>query len=143
MISQASPVYQGTGSRAEHVGIIFSIHSFVTKFVASLVTSVALLILGAYGYVSVQADSFEELARLNAQGLGQQTALALEGLWNVSYLFPAIGFGLAALFFLLVKIRRQDVNIIIKANLAQITREEAEHQLAHRQTHGALSGRPE
>jgi glycoside/pentoside/hexuronide:cation symporter, GPH family len=116
-------------TRAEHVGIIFSIHSFVTKLVASLVTSVALLILGAYGYVSVQANSFEELAALNAKGIGQQTAQALTGLWNVSYLFPAFGFGLAALFFLLVKINRHQIDIMIKANLGNLSREEADVQL--------------
>jgi glycoside/pentoside/hexuronide:cation symporter, GPH family len=118
-------------TRAEHVGIIFSIHSFVTKLVASLVTSVSLLILGAYGYISVQANSFEELAAMNAKGVGLQTAHALEGLWNVSYLFPAVGFGLAVLFFMLVKLNRHQVNIMIKANLGEITREEAETQLAN------------
>ncbi len=117
-------------TQAEHVGIIFSIHAFVQKLVASLVTSVTLLILGAYGYVSVTANSFEELAALNAQGVGLQTARALEGLWNVSYLFPSLGFGLAALFFLLVKIDRKRVAVMIKANLGEITREEAERQLA-------------
>ncbi len=117
-------------TQAEHVGIIFSIHAFVQKLVASLVTSVTLLILGAYGYVSVTANSFEELAALNAQGIGLQTPRALQGLWNVSYLFPALGFGLAALFFLLVKIDRKQVTIMIQANLGEITREEAEAQLA-------------
>ncbi len=116
-------------TQTEHVGIIFSIHSFVTKLIASLVTSVSLLLLGAYGYVSVQANSFDELAKLNAQGIGIQTAGALEGLWNVSYLFPAFGFGLAAIFFLLVKINRHQVNVLIKANLKEITREEAEAAL--------------
>jgi len=117
-------------TNAEHVGIIFSIHAFVQKLVASLVTSVTLLILGAYGYVSVTANSFEELAKLNAQGIGLQTPRALEGLWNVSYLFPSLGFGLAALFFLLVKIDRKQVAVMIKANMGEITREEAERQLA-------------
>jgi Na+/melibiose symporter-like transporter len=117
-------------TQAEHVGIIFSIHGFVQKLVASLVTSISLLILGAYGYVSVQANSFDELARLNATGVGLQTSQALAGLWNVAFLFPAFGFGLAALFFLLVKINRQQTAIMIRANLGEITREEAEAQLA-------------
>ena len=117
-------------TNTEHVGIIFSIHAFVGKLVSSLVTSVSLLILGAYGYVSVTAGSFEELAKLNEQGIGLQTATALGGLWNVTFLFPALGFGLAALFYMLVKINRHQVNIMIRANLGEITREEAEVQLA-------------
>lgn len=116
-------------TQAEHVGIIFSIHAFVQKLVASLVTSISLLILGAYGFISVQANSFDELAKLNAQGVGLQTPHALQGLWNTAFLFPALGFGMAALFFLLVRIDRKQVNTMIKANLGQITREEAEAQL--------------
>lgn len=117
-------------TNTEHVGVIFSIHSFVTKLVSSLVTSLSLLILGIYGYVSVQADSFEELEALNAQGIGLQTEQALRGLWDVTFLFPAIGFGLAALIFALVKINTKDTDIMIKANLGEITREEAERLLA-------------
>lgn len=45
----------------------------------------------AYGFVSVEAASFEDLEELNAQGIGLQTDYALQGLWNVSYLFPLIG----------------------------------------------------
>lgn len=117
-------------TKTEHVGIIFSIHSFVQKLVSSLVTTIALLILGAYGYVSVQANSFEELSALNAQGIGLQTMRALEGLWNVSYLYPALGFGLAALVFLMVKINRTQIDTIIKANMGKITREQAETLLS-------------
>jgi GPH family glycoside/pentoside/hexuronide:cation symporter len=117
-------------THTEHVGIIFSIHSFVTKLVASLVTSVSLLILGAYGYVSVMANSFDELAELNAQGIGLQTEQALQGLWNVSFLFPSLGFGLAAVLFALVKINRKEIEVMIKANLGEITREEAEAQIS-------------
>ncbi len=116
-------------TNTERVGIIFSIHSFVQKLVGSLSTSVALLILSAYGFVSVQANSFEELARLNEQGIGLQTPRALEGLWNTAYLFPALGFGLAALIFMLVKIDRRQIAVMIKANLGQASCEEAEAQL--------------
>ena len=113
----------------EHVGIIFSIHSFVQKLVSSLVVSVSLLILGAYGWVSVTADSFEQLEALNAQGIGLQTPQALQGLWNVVYLFPAIGFGLATVLFMMVKIHREQVETVISANLGKISREEAKDKL--------------
>lgn len=117
-------------TNTEHVGIIWSIHSTVTKLISSLVVSVSLLILGAYGWVSVTAGSFEELAALNAQGIGLQTPQALQGLWNVMYLFPSIGFGLAAFVFLLVKIDRNRIKTMIRANTGEITREEAEGLLS-------------
>ena len=117
-------------TNTERAGIIFSIHSFVTKMISSLVTSVSLLILGAYGYVSVMADSFEELAALNEQGIGLQTARALEGLWDVTFLYPAIGFALAFVLFLLCKISRTDTEIMMKSNQGEITREEAEALLS-------------
>ena len=116
-------------TNTEHVGIIFSIHSFVQKLVSSLVVSVSFLILGAFGWVSVTADSFEELEALNAQGIGLQTPQALQGLWNVVYLIPALGFGLATVIFLMVNIQRKQVETIIKANLGEISRDEAEEQL--------------
>ena len=75
------------------------------------------------------AGSFEELKALNLQGIGLQTSQALEGLWNVMYLFPSIGFGLAALVFMLVRIDRKHINTMIKANTGEITREEAEELL--------------
>ena len=117
-------------TKTEHVGIIWSIHSTVTKLISSLVVSVSLLILGFYGWVSVTAGSFEELSVLNAQGIGLQSPQALQGLWNVMYLFPSIGFGLAALVFLLVKIDRNQIKIMIQANTGEITHEEAEGLLS-------------
>lgn len=117
-------------TNTERVGVIFSIHSTVTKLVSSLVVSVSLLILGAYGWVSVTAESFEELKALNAQGIGLQTPQALDGLWNVMYLFPSIGFGIATLVFLLVKIDRNHIKTMVQANTGEITREEAEAMLA-------------
>ncbi len=111
-------------------GIVASAYSFVTKLVNSAVSSVTLLILGWYGFQSVEAGSFEELAELNAQGIGLQTERALEGLWNVSYLFPLIGFGAAAVMFFFVKIRREKIRVYMLANSGQLTREEAEEQLS-------------
>lgn len=116
-------------TQKEHVGIIFSIHSFVTKLVSSLVTSVSLLILGAYGFVSVTAQSFEELAELNAKGIGLQTQTALRGLWNVTFLFPAFGFLAAAILFSFCRINSKQIPVIIRANLGEITYDEASRQL--------------
>ena len=111
-------------------GIVSASYNFVTKLVNSLVSSVTLLILGAYGFVSVEASSFEELAELNAQGIGLQTERALEGLWNVSYLFPLLGFAAAAVAFFFVKVDRRKIRIYMRINSGHITREEGEKELA-------------
>lgn len=110
-------------------GIVSASYAFVTKLVNSLVSSVTLIILGIYGFVAVEAESFEELARLNTEGIGLQTEHALKGLWNVSYLFPVIGFLIAAVIFSFVKVHRRQVKIYMQANSGQITREEAEEIL--------------
>ena len=111
-------------------GIVTASYNFITKLVTSLVSSVTLLILGAYGFQSVEANSFDELAALNAQGIGLQTDRALEGLWNVSYLFPLIGFAAAAIVFFFVRIDRRKIRIYMRVNSGHITREEGEKELA-------------
>jgi len=111
-------------------GSVTAMYGFTTKLVGTLVGSVTLFLLGIYGWVAVEADSFEELAALNEQGIGLQTERAVEGLWNVSYLFPLIGFALAAVAFFFVKVKRKKVAIYMKCNSGEITREEADAQLA-------------
>lgn len=117
-------------TRQEVNGIVSSAMGFVSKMVNSLVASVTLLILSAYGFVAVEAGSFEELAALNAQGIGLQTDLALKGLWNVSYLFPIIGFALAAVAYSFIKLPLRNIKIYMQANSGEISREEAERLLA-------------
>lgn len=111
-------------------GIISAAYNFVNKLVNSMVSSVTLLILGWYGFVSVEADSFEELAALNAQGIGLQTERALTGLWNVTYLFPVFGFALAGIAFCFVHVSRKKVRIIMSVNNGEISREEGEQKMA-------------
>ena len=103
---------------------------FTTKLANTLVTSISLLILGFFGWVAVEANSFEELAELNEQGIGLQTERALEGLWNVAYLFPLIGFGIAAVTFFFVNVKRKKVAVYMKCNSGEITKEEADRLLA-------------
>lgn len=111
-------------------GVVSAAYAFVSKLVNSLVSSVTLLILSAYGFQAVEAGSFEELAELNAQGIGLQTDLALRGLWDISYLYPVIGFGLAAIAYSFVKLPLKKVKIYMQANSGEITQEEAEELLA-------------
>jgi Na+/melibiose symporter-like transporter len=114
-------------------GSVTAMYGFTTKLVNTLVTSVSLLLLGFYGWVAVEADSFEELAALNEQGIGLQTDRALEGLWHVAYLYPLIGFALAAVAFFFVKVKRKKVAIYMQYNSGEITKEEADAKLAEMQ----------
>ena len=111
-------------------GIISAVGSFVGKLVNSLVSSVSLFILGAYGFISVEASSFDELAKLNEQGIGLQTDRAIVGLWNVTYLFPIIGFALAAVAFCFVRVKREKIRIYMKINSGEISREEGNKLLS-------------
>ncbi|MDR2417466.1 MAG: MFS transporter [Treponema sp.] len=111
-------------------GIVGAVMSFISKMVNSLVTSISLLILSAYGWQSVEANSFEELAKLNEQGIGLQTDLALRGLWNVGHLFPMFGFALAFVAYLFVRVKKDRVQVYMKVNSGVMTREEGEAQLA-------------
>ena len=76
--------------------------------------------------MSVKANSFSELAALNAQGIGLQTETALAGLWNVFFLIPSIGFMLGAIVFSFIRIKKSHVELYMKANSGEITREECE-----------------
>lgn len=48
----------------------------------------------------------------------------------MSYLFPIIGFALAAVAFFFVRVSRKKVRIYMKVNSGEITREEGEKLLA-------------
>ena len=69
-------------------GIFYSLQSFINKAIGGITGSVALYILAACGWQEVQGESFADLA---AQGVTQSEA-ALDALWNLGYLIPAIGF---------------------------------------------------
>ncbi|MEG1426818.1 MAG: MFS transporter [Oscillospiraceae bacterium] len=114
----------------ESTGMIYAMDSVITKFVGSFSGTISLLVLGLFGYQAVTAGSFEELAVLNQQGIGLQTDLALTGLWFVSFLLPAIGFGLAFVAFHFYKLREKDVRIMIKINTDALSREEGEKLLS-------------
>ena len=78
-------------------GIFYSIQSFFNKAMNGVASSLALFMLAAAGWTEVTGESFADLA---TQGVTQSEG-ALNALWNVGYLVPAIGFGIAALILLL------------------------------------------
>ena len=109
-------------------GITFAIQTFSVKLTAAISSSLALFLLGCFGWISVQASDFAELEALNVQ----QSAMAINGLWIVYALIPTIGLAIAGIFYLFYKLNDKDVQIMAKCNSGEITREEAEKQLSRK-----------
>ena len=107
-------------------GITFAIQTFSVKITGAVSSSLALFLLGLFGWISVEAESFEALAAMNIQ----QSPEALQGLWIVYALIPVIGMIISTFFYLGYKLNDKDVQIMAKCNSGEITREEAEKQLS-------------
>ena len=115
-----------TGINAK--GITFAIQTFSVKITGAVSSALALFLLGLFNWISVEAESFEELA---AMGI-QQSATALNGLWIVYSLVPVIGMIISTFFYLGYKLNDKDVQIMAKCNSGEITREEAEKLLSRK-----------
>ena len=104
-----------TGTRA--TGITFSLQTFVAKLKNSLIGSVVLFSLAAVGFV---------------EGEGAiQPAGVDDGVWALFCLFPAAGFALALVILLVFyKLRTKDVQVMSRYNNGEITKQEAEAELA-------------
>ena len=109
-------------------GITFAIQTFSVKITAAVSSSLALFLLGLFGWISVEAESFEQLAALNIQ----QSPAALNGLWIVYALVPVIGMILSTFFYLGYKLNDKDVQIMAKCNSGEITKAEAEKLLSRK-----------
>ena len=107
-------------------GITFAIQTFSVKITGAVSSSLALFLLGLFGWISVEAESFEELAAMNIQ----QSAGALQGLWTVYALIPVIGMILSAFCYLGYKLNDRDVQIMAKCNAGELSRAEAEAALS-------------
>ncbi len=109
-------------------GITFAIQTFSVKITGAVSSSLALFLLGLFSWITVEAESFEELAALGIQ----QSAAALNGLWIVFALVPVIGMIISTFFYLTYHLNDKDVQIMAKCNAGQITREEAEKLLSRK-----------
>ena len=109
-------------------GITFAIQTFSVKITGAVSSSLALFLLGLFGWISVEAESFEALAAMNIQ----QSPAALNGLWTVYALIPVIGMIISTFFYLGYKLNDKDVQIMAKCNSGEITREEAEKLLSRK-----------
>ena len=109
-------------------GITFAIQTFSVKITGAVSSSLALFLLGLFGWISVEAESFEALAAMNIQ----QSPAALDGLWIVYALIPVIGMIISTFFYLGYKLNDKDVQIMAKCNSGEITRAEAEALLSRK-----------
>lgn len=109
-------------------GITFAIQTFSVKITGAISSSLAMILLGLFDWISVEAENFAELAALGVE----QSARALNGLWIVYALVPVIGMIISTFFYLGYKLNDQDVQIMAKCNSGEITREEAEAQLSRK-----------
>ena len=110
------------------MGITFAIQTFSVKITGAVSSALALFLLGCFNWISVEAESFEELAALNVK----QSTSALNGLWIVYALVPVIGMVISTFFYLGYKLNDKDVQIMAKCNSGEITREEAEKLLSRK-----------
>lgn len=109
-------------------GITFAIQTFSVKITGAISSSLALLLLGLFSWISVEAESFADLEALGIQ----QSAAGLNGLWFVYAMVPVIGMIISTFFYLGYKLNDKDVQIMARCNAGEITREEAEKQLSRK-----------
>lgn len=104
-----------TGTRAS--GISFSLQTFTAKLRGALVTSLSLAILGFIGFVSGEE--------------AVQPASVAQDLWKVYTLIPTAGYILALILMLVCyKLRDKDVQVMSEYNNGEISKQEADAQLA-------------
>ena len=110
-----------TGTEAK--GITFAVQTFMAKLTGSIAGALGLFILGlkSVGWKVVEVGSFQELEQSGVT----QTPHALNMLWIIFMLIPAIGGLLAYITWLFYDLKDKDVQIMIDCNTGKITREEA------------------
>lgn len=107
-------------------GISFAFGTFTAKFPSAIASSLGLWLLGLYGWVSIEAESFAEIAALGVT----QSASAIHGLWAITAGYPLIGGLLAYICYLFYNLTDKDAAVMAKCNSGEITREEAEKMLS-------------
>lgn len=121
-----------TGIEAK--GITFSIQTFMAKLTAAVSGTLGMFILGLkfVGWnplVKPDGTSIENFADIAAAGI-TQSPHALNVLWFVFIMVPAIGCGIAYIIWSFYKLPDKDVQIMIDANNGDITREDALSRLS-------------
>ncbi len=110
-------------SGTEAKGITFAVQTFMAKLTGSISGSLGMFLLGlqSVGWKMVEVGSFQELEQSGVT----QTPHALNMLWLIFMLIPAVGGLLAYIVWLFYDLKDKDVQIMIECNTGKITREEA------------------
>lgn len=115
-----------TGIEAK--GITFAVQTFTQKLISAISSSLGVAILGIFGWVSVEAENFAQLQALNVT----QTPQALNALWSVFALVPAIGGILAVVVWFCYKLTSADAALMARYNNGEITKEECDKALSRK-----------
>ncbi|MFD1430988.1 MFS transporter [Lacticaseibacillus mingshuiensis] len=108
-------------------GIAFAIQSFSGKLI-SLAQPLGLFVLGLFAWQPIQASSFADLQKMAIT----QSTTALNGLWLVAELLPAIGAAVALIPLLFYHLNDHDVQLMASANAGTITADQARAQLSRK-----------
>lgn len=103
-----------TGKRLQ--GTAYAIQTFVFKFMNAVPGSLAMILLGMFGFVSGEGAT--------------QPQSAVDAIWVLFILSPVAGALISLPIFARYKLRDRTVQIMADANSGVITHEEAEKQLA-------------
>lgn len=107
-------------------GIFNAISSFVNKATSSFSSSLGMFLLGLSGWVSINATDFADLV---AQNVAQPES-ALNMLWALNTLIPAIGVFAAVVTMIFYRLKDSDVQLMADCNAGRITKEECEQKLS-------------
>lgn len=115
-------------SNIEAKGITFAIQTFMVKLTAAISGALGMFLLGlkSTGWISVEVENFQQLSE---SGISQSDH-ALNVLWFVYVMVPAIGCLLALVTWLFYKLNDKDVQVMAECNSGIIDREEAERKLS-------------
>ena len=115
-------------SGTEAKGITFAVQTFMAKLTGSISGSLGMFLLGlkSVGWKVVEVGSFQELEQSGVT----QTPHALDMLWLIFMLIPAIGGLLAYIVWLFYDLKDKDVQVMIDCNTGKISREEAFNRMS-------------
>ncbi len=117
-------------SGIEATGITFSIQTFMVKLTAAISGALGMLMLGLKSteWKNIEVENFQELASSGVE----QTSHALDVLWFIYVMIPAIGCLVGLIIWNFYKLNDKDVQIMADCNAKKITREEAEKLLSRK-----------
>ena len=109
-------------------GIQSSLSTFASIFSNAFPGSIALAILSAAGWVTVEAESFKQLVEMNVA----QPDSAIKALWFITAGLPIIGYVLLYVCNLFYNLNDKDVEVMIRYNNGEISREECDSLLSRK-----------